>query len=159
MRRAAQFVAAAMLTLLCGAAASAAPPAKATPRVSIFAPGGAKRASVHVEIADDEASRERGLMFRSRMDEDAGMIFVFKAQQVVYFWMKNTEIPLDMIFADGDGRVVGIVADAKPYSKQTVGPGKPSQYVLEVNGGFCKRHGIVAGGWMRFSGFTPHSRD
>ncbi len=152
--------AAAMLALLCcAAAASAEPPLQVAPRVSIFEPGGAKRASVRVEIADDEASRERGLMFRAHLDEDAGMIFVFKAPEVVYFWMKNTEIPLDMIFADGDGRVVGIVAEAKPYSEQTVGPGKPSQYVLEVNGGFCKRHGIAEGDWMRFSGFTPHSRD
>ena len=114
---------------------------------------------MQVEIADDQAERERGLMFRDHLDENAGMIFVFGASRVVYFWMKNTRIPLDMIFADSDGRVVGIVAEAKPYSEQTVGPGLPSQYVLEVNGGFCRRHGIAVGDWLRFSGFVPHARN
>ncbi len=149
----------ALLVSLCTLSASAGPPLQIAPRVAIFAPAGARRASVKVEIADDEAQRERGLMFRKHLDEDAGMIFVFKAPSVVYFWMKNTQIPLDMIFADRDGRVVGIVANATPYSEKTVGPGKPSQYVLEVNGGFCKRHGIATGDWMRFVGFTPRAKD
>ncbi len=152
--------AAAMLALLCcAAAASAEPPLQVAPRVSIFEPGGAKRASVRVEIADDEASRERGLMFRAHMDEDAGMIFVFKAPEVVYFWMKNTEIPLDMLFADSAGRIVGIVANAEPYSERPVGPDADSQYVLEVNGGFCARHGVRVGDRMRFVGFEPRASD
>jgi uncharacterized membrane protein (UPF0127 family) len=121
--------------------------------------GGGQRAIVRVEIADDEAGRERGLMFRAHLDEDAGMIFVFGAARVVYFWMKNTKIPLDMIFADRDGKVVGIVAEAKPYSEQSVGPDLPAQYVLEVNGGFCRRHGVAVGDWLRFTGFMPHARD
>jgi uncharacterized membrane protein (UPF0127 family) len=156
-RRGAIFAVAGLLALMAAAARGAAP--LPTPHVAIFAPGGDQRVVVRVEIADDEASRERGLMFRAHLDEDAGMIFVFGAARVVYFWMKNTEIPLDMIFADQDGRVVGIVADAKPYSERTVGPGLPAQYVLEVNGGFCQRHGIAVGDWMRFSGFTPHARN
>ncbi len=150
--------AAGLLVILAAASArcaSAPPP----PRLAIFAPGGVERAAVRVEIAEDEAGRERGLMFRAHLDENAGMIFVFGAPRVVYFWMKNTKIPLDMIFADQDGKVVGIVADAKPYSEQTVGPGLPAQYVLEVNGGFCRRHGIGVGDWFRFSGFTPHARN
>jgi uncharacterized protein len=146
------------LAILAAAGARCAP-APPQPRVAIFAPGGSERATVRVEIADDEKDRERGLMFRQHLDEDAGMIFVFSASQVVYFWMKNTRIPLDMIFADQDGKVVGIVAEAKPYSLQSVGPGLPAQYVLEVNGGFCQRHGVMVGDWLRFSGFTPHARD
>ncbi len=142
--------------LLTGGARAA---SDASPHVAIFGTDGVKRASVRVEIADNEASRERGLMFRAHLDEDAGMIFVFRAPSVVYFWMKNTEIPLDMIFADQNGRIVGIVAQAKPYSEKTVGPGKPAQYVLEVNGGFCRRHGIATGDWMRFAGFTPEAKD
>jgi len=156
-RRAAVIAAAAILAILWAVGARAA--SEEQPRVAIFASDGVKRTTVRVEIADDEAGRERGLMFRAHLDEDAGMIFVFRAPQVVYFWMKNTRIPLDMIFADQDGHIVGIVADAKPYSEKTVGPGKPSQYVLEVNGGFCKRHGITAGDWMRFSGFIPQARN
>jgi uncharacterized membrane protein (UPF0127 family) len=152
-------LAAAGLLVVLAAAGGRCAPAPPSPRVAIFASNGSERAAVRVEIADDQAGRERGLMFRDHMDENAGMIFVFGASRVVYFWMKNTRIPLDMIFAGQDGRVVGIVADAKPYSEQTVGPGLPSQYVLEVNGGFCRRHGIAAGDWLRFSGFTPHARE
>jgi uncharacterized membrane protein (UPF0127 family) len=155
--RAAIITAAAVFAILWTAGARAA--SDASPRVAIFGADGVKHASVRVEIADDEASRERGLMFRAHLDEDAGMVFVFRAPSEVYFWMKNTEIPLDMIFADQDGHIVGIVADAKPYSEKTVGPGKPAQYVLEVNSGFCKRHGIATGDWMRFSGFTPQAKE
>ena len=146
-------------TLMSLFAMSARAASDAGPRVAIFGADGGKRAEVSVEIADDEAGRERGLMYRAHLGEDAGMIFVFRSPQVVYFWMKNTKIPLDMIFADENGHVVGIVANAAPYSEKTVGPGKPAQYVLEVNGGFCGRHHIEAGDWMRFVDFIPHARN
>jgi uncharacterized membrane protein (UPF0127 family) len=124
-------------------------------RVAIFSPGDRQLAMVRVEVAATPADRERGLMFRKQMDEDAGMLFVFAAPQKLYFWMKNTEIPLDMIFADQNGRVVGIVQNAHPYSEQPVGPAKAAQYVLEVNGGFCQRHGVDTGNFLRFIGSIP----
>src|SRR5258708_2012212 len=106
------------------------------PCVAIVAPDGKARATVTVEVADDEAHREVGLMFRKHLDDGAGMIFVFKDAAHRNFWMHNTEIPLDMIFADSGGRVIGIVANAEPFSDKMLGVAGDSEYVLEVNGGF-----------------------
>jgi uncharacterized membrane protein (UPF0127 family) len=127
------------------------------PEVALDAPNGAQRAAVRVELAQTPAKRELGLMYRNHMDENNGMLFVFPASERLRFWMKNTEIPLDMIFADSSGRIVGIVAKAEPYSQRPVGPDADAQYVLEVNGGFCARHGVRAGDRMRFVGFEPRA--
>ena len=129
------------------------------PRIEIVGPGGARRAVVSVEIADTSATREYGLMYRKQLDENAGMIFVFEAPQHLEFWMKNTVIPLDMIFADSAGKIVGIVRKAMPFSEAIDSVDGDSQYVLEVNGGFCDRHGVKAGDILRFEGFVPKSAD
>jgi len=130
-----------------------------TPTVEIVGREGAVRATVRVEIADSAGKREFGLMYREHLDQDAGMIFVFAQPQHLTFWMKHTEIPLDMIFATADGRIVGIVANATPLSERSLSVDGDSQYVLEVNGGFCARHGIKAGDELKFAGFVAHSRD
>ena len=114
---------------------------------------------VSVEIADTDAARQYGLMYRRHLDENAGMIFVFKAPQHLEFWMKNTIIPLDMIFADGSEKIVGIVRQAEPFSRSIDAVDADSQYVLEVNGGFCDRHGIKPGDTLRFVGFVPKTAD
>ncbi len=129
------------------------------PRIEIVAPDGAVRATVKVEIADTEASRELGLMYRRHLDENAGMIFVFAKPSHLQFWMKNTVIPLDMIFAGADRRIVGIVREARPFTEAIDAVDGDSQYVLEVNGGFCARHGVAAGDRLAFLGFAPQSRD
>lgn len=129
------------------------------PRIEITGAGGAVRAAVSVEIADTSASREYGLMFRKHLDEDTGMIFVFKAPAHQEFWMKNTVIPLDMIFADGAGKIIGVVSRAEPFSEAIDAVEGDSQYVLEVNGGFCERHGVKAGDSLRFEGFVPRAAD
>ncbi|MGA2412580.1 MAG: DUF192 domain-containing protein [Candidatus Binataceae bacterium] len=126
------------------------------PHVTIVGPGGTVKAAVAVEIAATQQERETGLMYRNHLGEDDGMIFLFANPQHLVFWMKNTEIPLDMIFADANGTVVGAVERAEPYSEQNVGVDGDSQYVLEVNGGFCASHGIKAGDKLRFAGFDPH---
>lgn len=127
------------------------------PAVAIDAPNGKRLAAVSVELALTPATREQGLMYRNHMDENAGMLFVFPISERLSFWMKNTEIPLDMLFAESSGKIIGIVANAQPYSLRPLGPDASAQYVLEVNGGFCARHGIRIGDRMRFLGFTPHT--
>jgi uncharacterized membrane protein (UPF0127 family) len=129
------------------------------PRVAIVAPGGDTLATVHVEIAATPPARETGLMYRSHLDEDAGMLFVFAAPAQLEFWMENTEIPLDMIFADANRRVIGVVANAQPYSEQHLGVDGQSLYVLEVNGGFAAHHHVEAGARLEFEGFTPRAAE
>jgi uncharacterized membrane protein (UPF0127 family) len=128
-----------------------------TPNAAIVAPDHSTRASVKVEIAATADARELGLMYRKHLDEDAGMLFIFPTAEPVQFWMKNTPIPLDMIFADTNGRVIGIVASAEPFSEKNVGAFGPTMYVLEVNGGFAARHDIVIGDELKFSGLNPHT--
>jgi uncharacterized protein len=127
------------------------------PCVSIVGADGKPRASVSVEIANTGPQRELGLMYRKHLDDDAGMIFVFPDAAPRNFWMHNTPIPLDMIFADSAGRVIGIVANAEPFSDKVVGVAGNSEYVLEVNGGFSAKHEIKSGDRMDFSGFSPHT--
>jgi hypothetical protein len=127
--------------------------------VAIVAPDGKVRAEVAVEVAATSQERETGLMYRSHLGANDGMIFLFTQPQHLSFWMKNTEIPLDMVFADGNRQVVGTVEQAEPYAEQLLSVDGDSQYVLEVNGGFCKAHGIVAGDHLRFTGFADKARD
>ena len=129
------------------------------PRVRICDANGNSKTVVRVEIADTAEARELGLMYRQHLGQDAGMLFVFKQPQQLTFWMKNTEIPLDMIFADADGTVVGIIADAEPFSERQLSVGGDSQYVLEVNGGFAQRHGIKPGDRLQFLGLTPSAKN
>jgi uncharacterized membrane protein (UPF0127 family) len=129
------------------------------PRVKISDANGAVVAIVRVEVADTTTAREVGLMYRQRLDSDAGMLFVFDQPQHLTFWMKNTEIPLDMIFARADGTVVGIIKNAEPFSERQLGVAGESQYVLEVNGGFTRRHGIEPGDRLKFVGLTPSAKD
>jgi len=100
---------------------------------------------VQVEVARTEQERARGLMFRRSLAPDAGMLFAMPADDDWAFWMKNTLIPLDLIYADRDGVVVGVIEDARPLDEASRRVGKPSRYVLEVNGGWCRKHGVGAG--------------
>jgi uncharacterized protein len=129
------------------------------PCVSIVGADGKPRATVAVEVASTGPQREVGLMFRKHLDDNAGMIFVFPDSAPRNFWMHNTPIPLDMIFADASGRVIGIVANAEPYSDKLLGVEGNSEYVLEVNGGFCAKNGIKPGDKMDFSGFSTHTSE
>ena len=100
---------------------------------------------VTVEIADSPAERSQGLMNRRTLGNDQGMIFMFPAEDVQSFWMKNTLIPLDMIFVNSALDVVGVVADAEPMTTTPRTVDAPAAYVIEVNGGFAAAHGIAAG--------------
>jgi len=101
--------------------------------------------TVSVEIARTPAERAEGLMYRWSLEDDHGMLFIFDDVEVRSFWMKNTRIPLDMIFIGPDKKIVGIVREAEPYTTQSRTVGVPSQYVLEVYGGEAEEHGLSAG--------------
>jgi uncharacterized protein len=135
------------------APASAGPggPAPVRPRVTIDSPSG-RSTSVEVEVARTEEELQRGLMFREGLGPRAGMLFLFADSFDRSFWMKNTLIPLDMIFIDEKGTVVGIVERAEPLTLTERTVGRPSRYVLEVEGGFAAEHGIRAGDRVRFEG-------
>lgn len=90
---------------------------------------------LQLELADDDYQRETGLMYRSSMEEDQGMLFIFKREEPRGFYMKNTNIPLDLIFLDANNRIVHISRNAKPGSLETIPSQAPAQYVLEVNAG------------------------
>ena len=98
-----------------------------------------------VAIADDEEERSRGLMFRSVMPEDEGMLFDFHDPRPVAFWMKNTLIPLDMIFIAADGRIINIAQNTRPYSLDPVPSAAPALAVLEIGGGLSAELGIEPG--------------
>jgi uncharacterized membrane protein (UPF0127 family) len=129
------------------------------PCVSIVGADGKPRATVAVEVAGTASQREVGLMYRKHLDDNAGMIFVFPDAAPRNFWMHNTPIPLDMIFADANGVVLGIVANAEPFSDKLLGVEGNAGYVLEVNGGFCVKNGIKPGDKLDFSGFSIHTAE
>lgn len=116
------------------------------PRVVVESGGRAH--AVAVELAADPAARERGLMFRQRLDQDRGMLFVFDEEEEHSFWMKNTLIPLDMIFISGEGRVVGVVSRAEPLSLELRTGGR-CRFVLEVSGGWASARGVAPGDRVR----------
>lgn len=104
--------------------------------------------SFSIEIATDPGERAVGLMNREKMDADHGMLFVFPEQQQVGFWMKDTPLPLDLIFIGQDG-IVRDVEQGEPLSEMPITPGVPVRFVLELNAGTSARVGIVKGTEIR----------
>ena len=102
-----------------------------------------------VEIADTDQTREQGLMFRKSMARDRGMLFDFKTAQPVAFWMKNTLIPLDMLFVGADGRIVSIARDAAPMSETPIPSGGDALVVIELAGGRAAQIGAEPGDLVR----------
>jgi len=98
-----------------------------------------------VEVADDDKERQIGLMNRDFLEEDKGMLFVFPESDIHSFWMKDTLIPLDMIWIDKNMKVVFIKENATPLSEEIISPNAEALYVLEVNGGSVERKGIEVG--------------
>lgn len=96
-----------------------------------------------VEVAATFAQQEHGLMFRERVGPDEGMIFPFRTPRPATFWMKNTVVPLDMLFIRADGSIARIAANTTPYSLDPVGVGEPVLAVLEIAGGRAAQLGIT----------------
>ena len=111
---------------------------------------------VEVEIAATHASRTRGLMWRKELLPGHGMLFVFREEEVQSFWMRNTLIPLDLLFIAGSSdstlRVVGILERAEPRTLSPRTVGRPGRYVLEVPGGWCASVGLEPGGRVELEG-------
>jgi uncharacterized membrane protein (UPF0127 family) len=108
----------------------------------------ASKSGVHtfaVEVATTDAERERGLMYRKSLPVGHGMLFDFKRDQNIAMWMKNTYIPLDMIFIQSDGRILRIEQNAQPLSERIIASGGPVRAVLEVIGGTARKFGIAPG--------------
>jgi uncharacterized protein len=107
---------------------------------------------VEVEVADTSPSRTRGMMWRASVAPGTGMLFIFADEEEHQFWMRNTLVPLDMVFLDKTGAVVGILAQAEPQTLDRRSVGRPSVYVLEVAGGWTEKLGVVPGGQVELKG-------
>lgn len=123
------------------------------PRVVVLTKGG-KEVALRVEIADTPAKRELGLQYRRELGDDQGMLFLFPVEGRQSFWMKNTPLPLDIIFIGSDSKIVGIIHQAVPFSTNSLSVSAPSQFVLEIKGDLSRRSGIEAGNPVRFENIS-----
>lgn len=105
---------------------------------------------IRAAVADNFPERNRGLMYRYSMPEDVGMIFIFERKDYLSFWMKNTHISLDIIYVDENMLIVDIHEHTIPYSEEMIPSKIKALYAVEVNAGFCERHGIEPGDRITF---------
>ncbi|MDB4961797.1 MAG: hypothetical protein JWP01_1796 [Myxococcales bacterium] len=129
------------------------PPGSPAPKVVLET--GQGEATVTVEIVATEAKIQRGLMYREHLPPDDGMLFLMGYERDHTFYMRNTLIPLDMIFITKDLTVAGFVERAEPRTEKLRSVGVPSLYVLEVNGGWAAAHKLAPGAKVKFVGVTP----
>lgn len=106
---------------------------------------------IDIELATTEAKRAQGLMYRSYMGPDQGMLFIFDAQQPQAFWMENTKIPLDIIYIDKNMKIVSIAKNTVPFSRQSIPSKSPAQYVLELNAGYADAYKIKEGDYISYT--------
>ena len=136
-----------------GRAGNAQSPDNAAAGVTIVSASG--KHSFTVELAETPAQMEQGLMFRRELAPDAGMLFDFKQPTMATMWMRNTLIPLDMLFVDAQGRIVNIHERAVPQSDAIIAAAAPVRVVIELNGGTAARLGIAPGDRVLFPIFGP----
>ena len=111
---------------------------------------GKELSKLEIEIVDNEADRRQGLMYRKSMPEHRGMLFVFEEQQPQAFWMKNTLMPLDIIYVNDKNVVVSIPKNTTPFSEKSLPSEKPALYVVETNAGYTAKMGIKEGTKISF---------
>jgi uncharacterized membrane protein (UPF0127 family) len=112
-----------------------------------------------VEVAANPRARELGLMYRDALAPDSGMLFVFPKSSPQSFWMRNTRIPLDIVYVTDDGRIARIHRKTTPFSEAPLPSGEPVRFVLEVDGGAMEAHGIGEGDHIdlgRFASTPAH---
>lgn len=127
--------------------------AQALPESRLIISSGGASHPFTVELADDDEERGIGLMHRGQMAPDHGMLFDFVIPRRVAFWMRNTFIPLDMLFVKSDGEIVSIIENVTPHSEDTVGPDRPVRAVLELNAGTAKKLGLKVGDVIHHGAF------
>jgi uncharacterized membrane protein (UPF0127 family) len=151
-------VAFAALAVACGDAPAAAPSTVQTPSArQVTIQGDGHSETLNVEVAATPPERQQGLMFRQELDDSAGMLFLFPADDSVGFWMKNTYIPLTIAFIDSSGRVVEL-RDGRPLDETVLTPAHPYRYALEVNQGWFERHGLGVGARLTLPVNLPAAR-
>lgn len=138
------FAALLSVTLLAGCSPGADHARLPTTQITVDTPKGP--AAFTVERASDDASRQRGLMYRTELAPDAGMLFEFDRDDYRSFWMKNTPRSLDLLFIKADGTISTISENAVPYSEDRIPSSEPIRAVLEINGGRARELGIQPGG-------------
>ncbi|WP_422370207.1 DUF192 domain-containing protein [Hoeflea sp.] len=137
------------ILVMCGAALSAQAVALPLDSEPLVIETEAGDVEFDVELALTPSDRATGLMHRESMPEKQGMLFRFDRTRLVVMWMKNTPLPLDMIFIDESGVVAGVARDTEPFSETVIPSPGPVRYVLELNAGAALRHGISAGDRVR----------
>lgn len=105
---------------------------------------------IDIEIAENDDERMQGLMYRRSMDDLKGMLFVFQREEPQSFWMKNTVIPLDIIYVNSKMEIVKIFKNTVPFSEKSLPSEKPATYVVEVTGGYTDKYGIKEGDLISF---------
>lgn len=120
-------------------------PESGLPIIPLTVISGTEKIGFRVEVAQTPQQQSRGLMFRTQLDDFAGMIFPYRVPQMLGFWMKNTPLPLDIIFIDEDRRIINIAAQTTPYSLDSVYSERPAMAVLEIAGGRAAQLGIKPG--------------
>ena len=118
--------------------------------VTLYSAQGGKSITVYAEVADTDLTRQRGLMGRTELAPDRGMLFLFQYESYQTFWMKDTPLSLDMIFITAKKTVAGCVERTEPFSTQRYTVPTPVQYVLEMPAGFCNQHAIGKGTRVEF---------
>jgi len=108
-------------------------------------------ARIDIEIADTDYDVQTGLMYRNSMKDNQGMLFVFPTMRERFFYMKNTRIPLDLIYLDNENKIVSFQENAQPFNEAQLPSKVPAQYVLEVNAGLAEKWILEVGDYMEFT--------
>lgn len=109
--------------------------------------------TIAIEIADEDYSREKGMMYRYYVPDTVGMLFVFPQEDYRSFWMKNTPASLDIYYANKNRKIVRMYENTPPHSEASLPSGMPAKYVIEVKAGFAARHGLQKGNTFNYSQF------
>jgi uncharacterized membrane protein (UPF0127 family) len=143
----------ALLGLQCASEPPASDPAPSFEdgRLAFLTPSGDTLATIALAIADTDAERRRGLMRQRSLGYDRGMLFIFEEVDSTGMWMKNTPLPLDIAFADAEGRILNIARRTTPFSETAITPAAPNKYAVEVRAGFADRFGLTDSTRIRWS--------